>query len=64
MFIRKCFICGKEIFECMGSVHSGTFLLALKGNIPFSQIKEFCPKCASYYTNREDEYPQPESIKL
>ncbi len=58
---RYCFLCGREIFECMGSVHAGTFLSALSGKIPFSEVKEFCPKCASFYANKEPfRFPQPD----
>lgn len=57
---RFCFLCNNEIYECMGSVHAGTFLLALSNKIPFCDVKEFCPKCASYYANKEPfQFPQP-----
>jgi len=59
---RSCHICQTEIFECMGSVHAGSFVAAMRGET--DKVDELCPKCATYYANIEPpEYPQPKTRK-
>lgn len=56
---RFCYICQSKIFECMGSVHAGSFLAAMRGKT--DKVYELCPKCATYYANiKPPEYPQPD----
>ena len=46
---RRCYLCNSEIFECMGSVHAGSFIDFMSGS--FDKIYELCPKCASKYAS-------------
>lgn len=65
MSTRMCYICGALIHECMGSVHAGSFVKAVKaveeGRTP-PPVDELCPYCATYYANTTPEinpYPSP-----
>ncbi len=63
---RYCWKCDTEIFECMGSVHAGSFLKAMMSENHDDEIFELCPKCASFFANtieEGDSYPQPPSRK-
>lgn len=56
---RYCHICKAEIFECMGSVHAGSFAAAMRGET--DKVYELCPKCASRCANADPPiYPQPD----
>lgn len=60
-----CYICGDFIQECMGSIHAGSFVAAIKANDekqPAPPIRELCPYCATYYANTTPDinpYPDP-----
>lgn len=42
---RVCLDCGAEITGCNGHVLADGLVKAMAGEIPFSQVKERCPKC-------------------
>ncbi len=46
---RTCFLCNTPLTLCMGFVLAGDFLKALKGEIPWTDIREICGKCGLYY---------------
>ena len=54
---RYCYLCDSEIFECMGSVHAGSFLAYIFSGE--GKVYELCPKCASKAANSLSDYPNP-----
>jgi hypothetical protein len=46
MWARCCMRCGKTIEQCMGFVHAGDWLLAMRGVIPWWLVRERCGLCA------------------
>lgn len=60
--MRACYLCGKEISECMGSVHAGSFLDYIAG--VSLKLFELCGKCSTKAVNSNPpHYPQPSNYQ-
>ncbi|MFZ2650249.1 MAG: hypothetical protein WA210_09085 [Burkholderiaceae bacterium] len=44
---RPCLQCREPIKECMGSVIARDVSAAMAGEIPWTHVRELCPKCAT-----------------
>lgn len=59
--MKESVISVKQGFQnASGSVHAGSFLKAMASQNPNDAVYELCPKCSTYFANKESyEYPQP-----
>jgi hypothetical protein len=55
--VRKCAICEASIKECFGSVNAGDFVKACEGELPWTSVRELCPKC-TFKKIVESDYPE------